>query len=104
MIVHPVRMNGFVIGVAQTFQYFKKMQERINNFIVRTSNIKKETLEQMMLKSDELLNDMGTILIGEQAVQCGLIDEVGGITEALNRLEEDIKIYEENNKKDENKE
>lgn len=104
MIVHPVRMNGFVIGVAQTFHYFKKMQERINNFIVRTSNIKKETLEQMMLKSDELLNDMGTILIGEQAVDCGLIDEVGGITEALKRLEEDIKIYEENKKKDENKE
>lgn len=103
MIVHPVRMNGFVIGVAQTFHYFQKMQERINNFIVRTSNIKKETLEQMMLKSDELLNDMGTILIGEQAVECGLIDEVGGIKEALDRLEEEIKINEENNKKDEDK-
>ncbi len=86
MIVHPVRMNGFVIGVAQTFHYFKKMQERINNFIVRTSKIKKEDLESMMLKSDELLNDMGTMLIGEQAVECGLIDEVGGIKEALNKL------------------
>ena len=69
MIVHPVRMNGFVIGVAQTFNYFKKMQERINNFIVRTSHIDKETLEQMMLRSDELLNDVGTILIGNQAVE-----------------------------------
>lgn len=98
MIVHPVRMNGFVIGVAQTFHYFQKMQERINNFIIRTSKIKKEVLEQMMLKSDELLNDMGTILIGEQAVKCGLIDEVGGITEALNKLEEFIKSYEEDNK------
>ena len=86
MIVHPVRMNGFVIGVAQTFHYFKKMQERINNFIVRTSKIKKEDLEKMMLKSDELLNDMGTILIGDQAVECGLIDEVGGIKEALDKL------------------
>ncbi len=86
MIVHPVRMNGFVIGVAQTFHYFKKMQERINNFIVRTSKIKKEDLESMMLKSDELLNDMGTMLIGEQAVECGLIDEVGGIKEALDKL------------------
>ena len=95
MIVHPVRMNGFVIGVAQTFNYFKKMQERINNFIVRTSHIDKNTLEQMMLKSDELLNDLGTILIGNQAVDCGLIDEVGGITEALNKLNE---LIDENNK------
>ena len=92
MIVHPVRMNGFVIGVAQTFNYFKKMQERINNFIVRTSHIDKETLEQMMLRSDELLNDVGTILIGNQAVECGLIDEVGGITQALNKLNELIGI------------
>lgn len=88
MIVHPVRMNGFVIGVAQTFHYFKKMQERINNFIVRTSKIDKDELERMMLKSDELLNDMGTILIGEQAVQCGLIDKVGGIKDALDKLNE----------------
>ncbi|MDU5110054.1 MAG: ATP-dependent Clp protease proteolytic subunit, partial [Clostridium sp.] len=62
MIVHPIRMNGFVIGVAQTFNYFQKMQERIDNFIVRTSKINKEDLKEMMLRSDELLNDMGTIL------------------------------------------
>ena len=86
MIVHPIRMNGFVIGVAQTFNYFQKMQERIDNFIVRTSKIKKEDLKEMMLRSDELLNDMGTILIGEQAVDCGLIDEVGGIKDALDKL------------------
>ena len=72
MIVHPIRMNGFVIGVAQTFNYFQKMQERIDNFIVRTSKINKEDLKEMMLRSDELLNDMGTILIGDQAVDCGL--------------------------------
>lgn len=90
MIVHPVRMNGFVIGVAQTFHYFQKMQERIDNFIVRTSKIDKEELKRMMLKSDELLNDMGTILIGEQAVECGLIDQVGGISEALIKLREEI--------------
>lgn len=88
MIVHPVRMNGFVIGVAQTFHYFQKMQERINNFIVRTSKIKKEDLKAMMLKSDELLNDMGTMLIGDAAVECGLIDEVGGIKDALDKLKE----------------
>ncbi|OOM72322.1 translocation-enhancing protein TepA [Clostridium puniceum] len=91
MIVHPVRMNGFVIGVSQTFEYFKKMQERVNEFIVRTSNIKMETLEQFMLQTDELLNDVGTMLIGKQAVDCGLIDQVGGINEALNKLNQFIK-------------
>jgi len=90
MIVHPVRMNGFVIGVSQTFEYFKKMQERVNEFIVRTSNIKQEILEQFMLQTDELLNDVGTMLIGKQAVDCGLIDQVGGIHEALNKLNEFI--------------
>lgn len=99
MIVHPVRMNGFVIGVAQTFHYFQKMQERIDNFIVKTSKINKDELKKMMLKSDELLNDMGTILIGEQAVNCGLIDEVGGIKEALDKLKSEIEIYENNNSK-----
>lgn len=88
MIVHPVRMNGFVIGVAQTFEYFKKMQERINEFIVRTSNIKLDKLEEFMLQTNDLLNDVGTMLIGKQAVECGLIDEVGGIHEALDKLNE----------------
>ena len=88
MIVHPVRMNGFVIGIAQTFEYFKKMQERINEFIVRTSNIREETLQKFMLQTNDLLNDVGTLLIGKQAVDCGLIDEVGGISEAINKLRE----------------
>ena len=90
MIVHPVRMNGFVIGIAQTFEYFKKMQERINDFIVRTSNIKEDTLEKFMLQTNDLLNDVGTMLIGKQAVECGLIDEVGGISEAMTKLREMI--------------
>jgi len=93
MIVHPVRMNGFVIGIAQTFEYFKKMQERINDFIVRTSNIKSETLEKFMLQTDDLLNDVGTMLIGKQAVDCGLIDEVGGISEAIKKLRELIEEW-----------
>jgi len=99
MIVHPVRMNGFVIGVSQTFEYFKKMQERVNEFIVRTSNIKQETLERFMLQTDELLNDVGTMLIGKQAVDCGLIDEVGGIKEALNKLNELIENKDSNGEK-----
>ncbi|AZV56319.1 ATP-dependent Clp protease proteolytic subunit [Clostridium sp. AWRP] len=88
MIIHPIRMNGMVIGVPQTFEYFNKMQERINEFIVRTSKITGEKLTELMLQTDELLNDMGTILIGKQAVEQGLIDEVGGISQAINKLNE----------------
>ena len=88
MIIYPIRMNGLIIGVPQTFEYFNKMQERINDFVVRTSNIKKEKLNELMLQTDELLNDMGTILIGEEAVKCGLINEVGGVKDALNKLNE----------------
>ncbi|MDW8801011.1 MULTISPECIES: ATP-dependent Clp protease proteolytic subunit [Clostridium] len=91
MIVHPIRMTGLVIGVPQTFEYFNKMQERINEFVVRTSKIEKDRLRQLMLQTDELLNDMGTILIGKQAVDEGLIDEVGGISDALKKLDELIK-------------
>lgn len=88
MIVHPIRMNGLVLGVPQTFEYFNKMQERITEFIVRTSKINKEDLKGMMTKTNDLLNDMGTILIGKQAVDCGLIDEVGGIKESIEKLNE----------------
>ncbi|WP_291632604.1 ATP-dependent Clp protease proteolytic subunit [Clostridium sp.] len=88
MIIHPIRMNGLIIGVPQTFEYFNKMQERITEFIIRTSRIDKETVNRLMLQTDELLNDMGTILIGKQAVDNGLIDEVGGISEALSKLNE----------------
>lgn len=100
MIVHPVRMNGFVIGVSQTFEYFKKMQERINEFIVRTSNIKQETLEEFMLQTNDLLNDVGTMLIGKQAVDCGLIDQVGGVHQALDKLNELIEKQQEEKEKE----
>ena len=86
MIIHPIRMSGLVIGVPQTFEYFNKMQKRIIEFVTRTSRIKKDTLKQLMLQTDELLNDMGTILIGNQAVEYGLIDEVGGVKEAISKL------------------
>lgn len=90
MIVHPIRMNGLVLGVPQTFEYFNKMQERIIDFIDRTSKIEKDILRKLMLQTDELLNDMGTILIGKQAVDCGLIDEIGGVSSAIKKLEEMI--------------
>ncbi len=91
MIIHPIRMNGLIIGIPQTFEYFRKMQERINEFILRTSKVDKNTLNKLMLQSDELLNDTGTILIGNQAVEYGLIDSVGGISEAIDKLNELIK-------------
>lgn len=87
MILHPIRMNGLIIGVPQTFEYFNKMQERINEFIVRTSKINRDSLKKLLLETDELLNDMGTILIGNQAVEYGIIDEVGGVKESLKKLE-----------------
>ncbi len=86
-------MNGLVIGVPQTFNYFNKMQERINDFIIRTSEIKLDVLKKMMMQTDELLNDMGTILVGEEAVKCGLINEVGGVKEALDKLNSLIEVY-----------
>ncbi|MBP2031679.1 ATP-dependent protease ClpP protease subunit [Clostridium algifaecis] len=86
MIVHPVRMNGMIIGVHQTFEYFNKIQDRVNEFIIRTSNIKREKLKSLMSKTDELLNDVGTMLVGKEAVDVGLINEVGGVSSALAKL------------------
>lgn len=91
MIIHPIRMNGLVIGVPQTFDYFSKMQERITEFILRTSKIDRQSLQKMMSETDDLLNDMGTILIGKQAVECGLIDKTGGLSDAIKKLNEMIK-------------
>lgn len=86
MTIHPIRMNGLIIGVPQTFEYFSKMQERISNFVVRNSNVSHKAFTDLMGKTDELLNDMGTILIGQQAVDIGLIDSIGGIKDALQKL------------------
>jgi ATP-dependent protease ClpP protease subunit len=96
MTIHPIRTTGLVIGVPQTFRHFQKMQQRIINFILNTSTIKKDTLINLMYDTDELANDVGTILTGEEAVKIGLINEVGGFTEAISKLnqlieEKDIK-------------
>ncbi|MCF6464683.1 ClpP family protease [Clostridium sp. Cult2] len=90
MTIHPIRTTGLVIGVPQTFRYFEKMQKRIINFILRTSNIDKDTLRELMYSTDELANDVGTILIGKDTVDIGLIDEVGGFSQALEKLNEMI--------------
>lgn len=86
MTIHPIRMNGLIIGVPQTFEYFNKMQDRIVDFVARNSKITKEKFLDLMLRTGELATDVGTILVGKEAVDCGLIDEVGGVSQALAKL------------------
>jgi ATP-dependent protease ClpP protease subunit len=88
MTIHPIRTTGLVIGVPQTFRYFEKMQQRITDFILRTSHIDRKTLTELMYATDELANDVGTILIGKEAVDYGLINKVGGFSDALVKLNE----------------
>ena len=98
MTLHPLRMNGMVIGVMQTFDYFNKIQDRIVSFISDHSNISKEDFNRLMLKTGEIANDVGSIVFGEAAVECGLIDSVGSLRDALGKLKELIaaqKVQEE---------
>lgn len=90
MLVHPVRMTGMVIGAPQTYEYFKRIQDRITTFASDHSKATKERLEEMMMETGEMTKDLGTILIGSEAVEEGLIDEVGGINRALKKLHEMI--------------
>ena len=86
MTIHPVRISGTVIGAPQTFRYFHDMQERILTFVAAHSSADKEALRALMMKPDEIANDIGSILDGEEAVRLGLIDEVGGLDKALGYL------------------
>lgn len=88
MTIHPLRMNGTVLGVSQTFKYLDKMQDRIIKFVVRNSNISFEHFKTLMLATDEMAIDMGTVLLGKNAVSCGLIDQIGGVSDALEKLYE----------------
>lgn len=90
MIIHPVRMNGTVIGVTQTFEYFEKIQDRIINFVVTHSNISYENFKNLMLDTKQLAKDVGSILVGGETVQKGIIKGVGGIREALAKINEMI--------------
>ncbi len=90
MTIHPLRLNGMIIGVPQTYEYFDKMQERVVEFVSKNSNVTRERFRELMLKTGELANDVGTVLFGEEAVKNGLIDEVGGLAEALKKLYEFI--------------
>lgn len=86
MVIHPVRMNGMVIGVPQTFDYFKQIQDRITGFVCGHCGIDKERFEELMMETEVLTKDVGTILVGEEAVAEGIINEAGGIREAMARL------------------
>ena len=86
MTIHPVRTSGTVLGVPQAFDYLTKMQDRIINFIVRHSGVREDHFRSLINRTDMLVNDVGSILDGEEAVKCGLIDQIGGIKEALEYL------------------
>lgn len=86
MIIHPVRMNGIVLGVAQSFNYLAKMQERINSFIINHSKVTLEDLNKLLLNTDEMSCDIGSILYGSEAVEVGIIDSVGSVCDALGEL------------------
>ena len=86
MTIHPVRVNGLVIGIPQSFYYFERIQERINQFVTANSRIKREDLTRLTLQTGELSADVGTVVHGAEAVELGLIDELGGLSAALESL------------------
>lgn len=83
MTIHPVRLNGLVIGVPQTFYYFERIQERIVQFVTANSHIKREDFTRLMLQTGELATDVGTVIHGAEAVELGLIDNLGGLSDAM---------------------
>ena len=91
MTIHPVRINGVVIGVPQTYNYFARIQERIVRFVTEHSHISREDYLRLMTNTDELANDVGSVIYGEEAVERGLIDRVGSLSDALSWLHEKIK-------------
>ncbi|NLJ72931.1 MAG: ClpP family protease [Syntrophomonadaceae bacterium] len=88
MTIHPIRLTGLVIGVPQTYEYLDKMQERVVKFVVEHSNISAEKFRELMFRTGELARDIGTVLVGKDAIECGLIDQVGGIKEAIDKMQE----------------
>lgn len=86
MTIHPVRLNGLVIGVPQTFYYFERIQDRILRFVTSNSNVKREAFTKLMMQTGELAADVGSVIYGEEAVELGLIDRIGGLSDALDCL------------------
>ena len=90
MVIHPVRLSGMVIGVQQTFDYFKQIQNRITGFVCEHCKIPKPRLEELMMETGMLTKDVGTVLVGREAVEEGIICEVGGISDAIGKLHDMI--------------
>jgi ATP-dependent protease ClpP protease subunit len=88
MTIHPIRLTGLVIGVSQSFEYLEKMQERVIRFVTTHSNITEEKFRELMLTTGELARDIGTTVVGRDAVKYGLIDELGGVSQAIRKLNE----------------
>ena len=95
MMVHPVRMTGLVIAAPQTWRYFAQTQQRIADFVVSHSRITAERFNELMMATDEIANDVGTVLDGRKAVEEGLIDCLGGLREALDYLHSEIDKFKE---------
>ena len=93
MTVHPVRMTGLVVGAPQTFRYFQRIQEQIADFVTENSGITRERFERYMMATGQMATDVGTILYGREAVDSGLIDQLGGLSDALETLHRMIKEY-----------
>ncbi len=87
MTIHPVRLNGLILGVPQTIEYFRRMQKRITNFVTSNSKISEEAFMKLAMNTTELATDVGTVLDGEEAVKCGLIDSIGNLSDAINYLD-----------------
>ena len=98
MIIHPVRANGMFIGVLQSFRNIERTQERITRFLAGHSNMSQERIEELMLNPTQLVKDVGTLLEGKETVDEGLIDQVGGMSDALQKLHEMIEEVREKNR------
>jgi ATP-dependent protease ClpP protease subunit len=92
MTIHPIRLTGLVIGVPQTYEYMDKMQDRVIRFIVENSKVTDEKLRELMFQTGELARDIGTVLVGRDAVKHGLMDQVGGLSQAVAKLHELIRM------------
>lgn len=88
MTIHPIRLAGTVLGVPQTYEYLEKMQDRVIRFVVDNSKITEEKFRELMFRTGELARDIGTVLVGKEAVEVGLIDEVGGLSKAVAKVKE----------------
>lgn len=93
MTIHPIRLNGLVIGVPQTYEYLDKMQDRVVRFVTGHSRISEDKFRELMFRTGELARDIGTVLIGKEAVEVGMIDAVGGIGDAVQKLNEMIEEW-----------